>query len=131
MNKIYFFLSIIITCVSNIFGRGQYETDTVKTKVGDLTMTFLGHGTLMFTYNNITIHNQRTRWGSCSPNNNISLNMKLVRLPDDLIDYVILHELVHTRIKNHSKKFWDELNVYICDAKKLERRLKEYGVGLL
>ena len=56
MNKIYFFLSIIIICVSNIFGRGQYETDTVKTKVGDLTMTFLGHGTLMFTYNNITIH---------------------------------------------------------------------------
>ncbi len=83
------------------------------------------------TYNRVTFRSQKTRWGSCSQNNNISLNVKLIRLPDELIDYVILHELVHTRIKNHSKKFWDELNLYIGDAKKMDKRLKEYGVGLL
>ncbi len=70
-----------------------------------------------FTCNKISIRNQRTRWGSCSPQNNISLNMKLVLLPEELIDYVILHELVHTRIHNHGKKFWAELDRYVGDAR--------------
>ncbi|MBN1227218.1 MAG: M48 family metallopeptidase [Deltaproteobacteria bacterium] len=50
-----------------------------------------------FAYNRVFIRNQKTRWGSCSARNNISLNMNLLKLPNDLIDYVILHELVHTR----------------------------------
>ncbi|MFC2065463.1 M48 family metallopeptidase [Chloroflexota bacterium] len=56
-----------------------------------------------FTYNRVTIRNQKTRWGSCSHKNNISLNMKLVLLPEDLVGYVILYELVHTKI--HSIQF--------------------------
>ena len=63
-----------------------------------------------FTYNRVFIRNQRTRWGSCSHKNNISLNMKLIRLPDELIDYVILHELVHTRFNKNSSKFLYELD---------------------
>ncbi len=59
-----------------------------------------------FTYNRIFIRNQKTRWGSCSHKNNISLNMKIVRLPEELMDYVILHELAHTRFKNHNNNFW-------------------------
>ena len=46
-----------------------------------------------FQYNKVSIRNQRTRWGSCSSKNNISLNMKLLHLPDQLIDYILLHEL--------------------------------------
>ena len=84
-----------------------------------------------FTYNRVFIRNQRTRWGSCSSKNNINLNIKLVRLPDELIDYVILHELVHTRIKNHRKAFWTELDRLVGDAKKMQFRLKEYGLGFL
>ena len=84
-----------------------------------------------FAYNRVFIRNQKTRWGSCSPKNNISLNMKLVRLPDELIDYVILHELAHTRVKNHSKDFWREMYRLVGDARRLDSRLKEYGSGLL
>jgi len=84
-----------------------------------------------FSYNRVFIKNQSTRWGSCSRKNNINLNVKLVRLPDELIDYVILHELVHTKIKNHSKDFWAELSGLISDAKRKHSKLKEFGVGLL
>jgi predicted metal-dependent hydrolase len=84
-----------------------------------------------FTYNRVFIRNQQTRWGSCSSKNNISLNLKLVLLPTELMDYVILHELVHTRQKNHSKDFWSELNALVGDAKRMSSRLKEYGLVLL
>ena len=84
-----------------------------------------------FTYNKVTIRNQKTRWGSCSHKNNISLNMKLVMLPEELMDYVILHELVHTRIHNHSGKFWTELDNYVGNSKAIASRLRKYGLGLL
>jgi len=84
-----------------------------------------------FTYNRVFIRNQRTRWGSCSAHNNINLNIKLALLPDELMDYVILHELLHTRIKNHSREFWSEMDRLVGSrAKELAKRLKEYGLGL-
>jgi len=77
-----------------------------------------------FTYNRLFIRNQRTRWGSCSHKNNISLNMKIVGLPDELVDYVILHELVHTRKKDHGKAFWTEMDKLVGDGRKMSSRLK-------
>ncbi|MFC1917977.1 M48 family metallopeptidase [Chloroflexota bacterium] len=77
-----------------------------------------------FTCNNVTIREQRTRWGSCSQKNNISLNLKLVLLPEELIDYVMLHELVHTRIHNHGRKFWAELDRYTGNGKAMAKRLR-------
>lgn len=64
-----------------------------------------------FRYGKVTIRNNKTNWGSCSGRNNISLNLHLMKLPDHLIDYVLLHELVHTKIKNHGPGFWELLNV--------------------
>ncbi len=84
-----------------------------------------------FNYNRVFIKNQKTRWGSCSAKNNINLNINLVRLPDDLIDYTLLHELVHTRIKNHSRRFWDQMDTLLGDAKKLDSQLGGYKVLLI
>ena len=77
-----------------------------------------------FKYNRVFIRNQKTRWGSCSGKNNINLNINLVRISNELQDYVILHELVHTKIKNHSIRFWKELDKYVGDGKKYDRMLK-------
>ena len=75
-----------------------------------------------FKYAKASIRNQKTKWGSCSAKNNISLNINLVRLPDELRDYVILHELVHTRHKNHSNRFWETLDTVTGGCSKALRR---------
>ena len=82
-----------------------------------------------FAYNRVFIRNQKTRWGSCSANDNINLNVNLVRLRPGLMDYVILHELVHTKTKNHSKRFWSQLDELVGDAKALDRELKKHVLG--
>ena len=79
-----------------------------------------------FSFNKLNIRNQKTRWGSCSSSNNINLNAKLLHLSEDLIDYVILHELVHTKIKNHSKDFWNMLDKHIANSRFYHKRLKQY-----
>jgi len=79
-----------------------------------------------FQYNRVSIRNQQTRWGSCSSKDNISLNMKLLHLPEKLIDYILLHELVHTRVKNHSKDFWNELETIVPNARMMDNKLREY-----
>ena len=79
-----------------------------------------------FVYNRVSIRKQKTRWGSCSTKININLNANLLHLPSDLMDYVLLHELVHTRVKNHSKDFWDELETVVPNARQVDRKLKDY-----
>ena len=56
--------------------------------------------------------------------------MNLIRLPQKLQDYVILHELVHTKHKNHSKKFWAEMDKLVGDGKKLRKEMKKYRIGV-
>lgn len=82
-----------------------------------------------FTYGKVTLRTMRTRWGSCTAQNNISLNIGLIVLPVELRDYIILHELVHTKIKNHSKEFWNELGGIIHDHKSISKQLRQnYGL---
>ncbi len=82
-----------------------------------------------FTFRKITLRNMNTRWGSCTAQNNISLNIGLAVLTEELRDYIILHELVHTKIKNHSKEFWNELSNFIPNPKALNRELSQnYGL---
>ncbi len=77
-----------------------------------------------FNIGRIALRNQKTRFGSCSYKNNINLNITLMNYDFDVIDYVILHELVHTRIKNHSKDFWLEVEKYCPEYRKLRKKLK-------
>ena len=79
-----------------------------------------------FAYNKVFIKNQKTLWGSCSSANNINLNVNLARLPDELRDYVLIHELVHTRHKNHSRRFWAALNAIVGVGRQLQRQLRRY-----
>lgn len=82
-----------------------------------------------FSYNRVSIRNQKTRWGSCSHLNNISLNMNLVRLKPELMEYVILHELIHTKIKSHSSRFWSEFDKYLANARQLNKKLNKHRLA--
>ena len=67
-------------------------------------------------YNKAAFRCQKTKWGSCSSQNNISLNINIAFLPEPLQDYLLLHELCHIRHKNHGKEFWAQLDHY-CGGK--------------
>ena len=79
-----------------------------------------------FKYENVSIKNASTRWGSCSSVNNINLNLHLMRVPEHLIDYVLLHELVHTVVKNHGEKFWLLLEQVYPNARKADKEMNNY-----
>ncbi|WP_066630482.1 M48 family metallopeptidase [Labilibacter marinus] len=80
-----------------------------------------------FSYNRVFIKNLKSRWGSCSNVNNINLNLHLMRLPDRLIDSVLLHELCHTKEKNHGPRFWALMDkVTQGRAKMLDKEMKDY-----
>ncbi|MCL1929785.1 M48 family metallopeptidase [Candidatus Saccharibacteria bacterium] len=83
-----------------------------------------------FKYEKVRIMNARTRWGSCSSRGTVSLNIALMRIPETLRDYVILHELTHTRYMNHSKEFWAELAKYYPEYKEARKRMKKYSPQL-
>ena len=84
-----------------------------------------------FTYNRVFIRQQKTRWGSCSSRNNINLNVKLVRLPEYLRDYVIIHELVHTKHRHHKNRFWTAMDKILGDARALRTELNRHRIELL
>ena len=85
-----------------------------------------------FSYNRVTIRNNKRNWGSCSARNNISLNLQMMKLPNELIDYILLHELVHTEIKNHSEQFWRRMNQITNNrARELSKKVRKYSTYTL
>jgi predicted metal-dependent hydrolase len=75
----------------------------------------------------VTIRDQRTRWGSCSRHRAISLNWRLIQTPQKVIDYIILHELMHLRQMNHSKKFWAEVEKVCPTWRDAEKWIRQHG----
>ena len=82
-------------------------------------------------YGRITIRAQRTRWGSCSAQGNLNFNCLLMLTPDDVMEYVVVHELCHRKEMNHSSRFWAEVERVLPDYRRSRRWLKENGGALI
>ena len=82
-------------------------------------------------YGRITIRAQRTRWGSCSAQGNLNFNCLLMLTPDDVMEYVVVHELCHRKEMNHSARFWAEVERVLPRYRESRRWLKEQGGGLI
>ena len=78
------------------------------------------------TYNRLTLRDTSTRWGSCSAKGNLSFSWKVFVMPERLVDYLIVHELSHRRYMNHSQQFWDMVETYIPERKKIKKEFEEY-----
>lgn len=79
-----------------------------------------------FAYNNVLVKQLKGRWGSCDNEQNIVLNLYLMQLPWQLIDYVLIHELVHTRYLNHGDDFWEEFLSHKPTAKQLRSEIRQH-----
>jgi predicted metal-dependent hydrolase len=79
-----------------------------------------------FEYRNVTIKQLKSRWGSCDQNKDIVLNLYLMQVPWELIDYVLLHELTHTEVLRHGQDFWGLMEKILPNVKALKKKLREY-----
>lgn len=84
--------------------------------------------TIGLQYKTVKFMKLEKRWGSCTPSNTIIINFHAIKLPFSLIEYLVVHELVHTKIKSHSKEFWAELSKHISNWKELDAKM--YGMKL-
>ena len=78
-------------------------------------------------YGKVMISTIKYRWGSCTPNNNLNFNWKLVKAPMYVIDYVIVHELAHFLEPNHTRRFWNIVETQVSGHVKAKTWLKEHG----
>lgn len=83
------------------------------------------------TANKVTIRNQKSRWGSCSSNGNLNFNCLLMLCPEDVRDYIVVHELCHRKEMNHSPRFWAQVEQILPDYKERQKWLKENGNMLI
>lgn len=88
-------------------------------------------GLMNVQYGRITIRNQKTRWGSCSGKGNLNFNCLLMLAPDEVVDYVVVHELCHLIEMNHSKAFWRQVERVMPDYKKHRKWLKDHGYEIM
>ena len=77
-------------------------------------------------YHSVRCRQLKSRWGSCSSNGDITLNIYLMQLPWGLIDYVLIHELTHTKVMHHGPDFWSELERHLPNAKSLRKSIRAY-----
>ena len=83
------------------------------------------------TVGRVTIRNQKTRWGSCSTKGNLNFNCLLMLCPEEVRDYVVVHELCHRKELNHSARFWAEVEKILPDYCIKRKWLKEHGIEII
>ncbi len=83
-----------------------------------------------YTYRSVSVRQLKGRWGSCSQHTDIVLNCFLMKLPWELIDYVLLHELAHTRVMAHGPQFWSEMQTTTPKVQSLRKEIKRYSPTL-
>jgi predicted metal-dependent hydrolase len=82
-------------------------------------------------FNKLRVSSAKRNWGSCSYKNNLSFSWRLIMAPIDIIDYVIVHEIIHIKVKNHSKEFWNNVEKIMPDYRQKRQWLKEFGYELI
>lgn len=88
-------------------------------------------GRMGISYGRISIRGQKTRWGSCSSKGNLNYNYLLTLCPDDVIEYVVIHELCHRIYMNHSKRFWEKIEEFCPNYRQARKWLKQNGNSLI
>lgn len=105
--------------------RGDYKKYKNEAKKFVTTKLLEWNRFYNFSYKNISIKNQKTRWGSCSKRGNLNFNYKIIFLPQELADYIVVHELCHIGELNHSAKFWNLVAMTIPKYKEIRSKLKK------
>ena len=113
--------------VPSVDALSDAEIQKIKDKIADRVKYYCA--VMQVTVGRITIRNQKTRWGSCSSAGNVNFNYQLYYLPDELLDYVVVHELAHGRHMNHSKECGSEVARYCPDYRARRKQLKEYQLA--
>jgi len=103
--------------------------DKVREKIKDIIDKYSDQ--INEDYNKLYIRNQKTKWASCSSKKNLSFNWRLLMAPEEVIEYVVVHELLHLEEPNHSTKFWYRLGQILPDYKERRKWLKENSPELV
>ena len=104
--------------------RAEYRTYCESARVLVYSRIEKFNATYGFSIRRISIRNQKTRWGSCSKKGNLNFNYRIVHLPPELVDYIVVHELCHLAELNHSKRFWQLVSKVIPDHNYLKLKLR-------
>lgn len=106
-------------------GQRQHYAELAKAKLTEQTALYAAK--MHVSPRRITIRDQKTRWGSCSSKGNLNFNWRLILMPEEILDYVVVHELAHLKEMNHSQTFWAVVERTLPDYKVRRKWLKEHG----
>lgn len=112
-------------------------TETDYQKARELARTVFAQKTALYaslmgvSYGRISIRDQKTRWGSCSSKGNLNFNWRLILAPEEVLDYVVVHELAHRKEMNHSPGFWAIVEEVLPDYRRRRLWLKQQGDRLM
>ncbi len=120
-----------ISLISVRGGKGDYKKrkDDSLAMVSERLKFFNMHYNLK--WNKISIRNQKSRWGSCSRKGNLNFNYKIIHLPAQMADYIIVHEMCHLKQFNHSKNFWNLVGEAIPDYMEIRRELQKSRISFM